>query len=122
VAVVNTAGYTNRFRFTVSTSITSNLSNTAAHRFWLIWLTVARTAIFTKVRSDVGTFSADDAYLIRFFNPRTDSWHDHFDVHEGVLTGKTEIGKSMVRIFQFNDTERLLFRRQLISLDLYSPF
>lgn len=72
--------------------------------------------------SDVGTFSADDAYLIRFFNPRKDDWHDHFEVHEGALIGKIEIGESTVRIFQFNDTEQLLFRRQLISLDLYPPF
>ncbi len=72
--------------------------------------------------SDVGTFSADDDYLVRFFNPRKDSWSDHFDFHEGAITGKTEMGESTVRIFQFNDTERLLFRRQLISLDLYPLF
>lgn len=69
--------------------------------------------------SDVGTFSADDAHLVRFFNPRKDDWQEHFELHEGMILGKTEIGLSTVRIFQFNDTERLLFRRQLISLGLY---
>lgn len=69
--------------------------------------------------SDVGTFSSDDAYLVRFFNPRTDTWHDHFELHEGMILGKTEIGISTVRIFQLNDTERLLFRRQLIKMGLY---
>ena len=70
--------------------------------------------------SDLGTFLTDDEHLIRFFNPRKDNWHDHFEIIEGVIYGKTPIGESSVRIFKFNDIERVIFRQQLIKLGQYS--
>lgn len=72
--------------------------------------------------SDVGTFSANEKYLVRFFNPRNDIWSDHFLVEDGLILGKTEIGQSTVQIFQFNEIDRLLFRRNLISLRVYQAF
>jgi hypothetical protein len=33
--------------------------------------------------------------------------------------GKTEIGNATVRIFKFNEIDRLIFRQQLAELDLY---
>jgi HNH endonuclease len=69
--------------------------------------------------SDVGTFINSDDFLVRFFNPRKKSWHDHFVLQNGVIYGKTEIGLATERIFKFNDLDRLIFRRQLIALGLY---
>ncbi len=40
-------------------------------------------------------------------------------LQNGAIYGTTEIGKGTERIFKFNDIERLIFRRQLIELDLY---
>jgi 5-methylcytosine-specific restriction endonuclease McrA len=69
--------------------------------------------------TDLGTFVDGDTHLVRFFNPRKDSWAEHFDLDNGCIYGKTEIGIATERIFKFNDVERLIFRRQLITLDLY---
>jgi hypothetical protein len=69
--------------------------------------------------SDLGTFVYDDEQLIRFFNPRKDNWDDHFDIQNGSIYGKTEIGIATERILQFNNIDRLIFRQQLIALGLY---
>lgn len=69
--------------------------------------------------SDIGSFSGDDEAIIRFFNPRKDIWHEHFECNDGCIYGKTDIGKTTERIFKFNETDRLIFRRQLTALGLY---
>jgi hypothetical protein len=69
--------------------------------------------------SDLGTFVLNDEHLTRFFNPRKDNWHDHFILQNGAIYGKTEIGVATARIFQFNNVDRLIFRQQLIALELY---
>jgi hypothetical protein len=69
--------------------------------------------------SDIATFIANTDLLTRFFNPRKDIWEEHFDIQNGAIYGKTSIGEATVRIFKFNDVERLIFRQQLISLGLY---
>jgi hypothetical protein len=69
--------------------------------------------------TDLGTFVDSDNNLVRFFNPRKDIWEEHFELQNGSIYGITEIGIATERIFKFNDVERLIFRRQLITLDLY---
>ncbi|MCP9764357.1 HNH endonuclease [Lacihabitans soyangensis] len=67
--------------------------------------------------TDIGTFIHNK--LTRFFNPRTDNWMDHFTIKNGEIIGKTDIGKATVNILKFNQIDRLIFRNQLISMDLY---
>ncbi len=69
--------------------------------------------------SDIGSFADNDEYIVRFFNPRKDIWAEHFELNNGEILGKTEIGAITERIFKFNEPERLIFRRQLISLSQY---
>lgn len=69
--------------------------------------------------SDVATYGPDDEGFIRFFHPRKDNWEEHFEIKDGHVFGKTEIGKATESIFKFNDPERLIFRKQLIALGLY---
>lgn len=69
--------------------------------------------------SDIGSFYDNDELIVRFFNPRKDKWNDHFEIIEGAIFGKTEIGKVTERIFKFNESDRLIFRRQLITFSLY---
>jgi hypothetical protein len=53
--------------------------------------------------------------LVRFFNPRTDRWADHFALDSDGITivPLTEIGEATARIFEFNDSDRLLERQAL---------
>ncbi len=68
---------------------------------------------------DVGTFIGDSEALIRFFNPRKDRWDEHFELEDGAIYGKTDIGNATVQIFKFNEPDRLIFRQQLAELNLY---
>ncbi|MFM9947039.1 MAG: HNH endonuclease [Saprospiraceae bacterium] len=65
--------------------------------------------------TDLGTFLDDDEALVRFFNPRKDIWQEHFEVIEGAIHERSRIGKATVIIFRFNDIERVLERKLLIS-------
>jgi len=69
--------------------------------------------------TDVGTFAEDDKLLVRFFNPRTDIWLEHFELDDAGIFGITEIGKATEKILRFNDPERLIYRRQLTRLGQY---
>ena len=65
--------------------------------------------------SDLGSIrSTDDPVFVRFFNPRTDVWSDHFeyDALRRILS-KTDIGQVTARIFGFNNENRLLERQAL---------
>lgn len=65
--------------------------------------------------SDIGSVrDSDNATLIRFFNPRTDLWNDHFEMDEKLrILGKTDIGRVTARIFGFNVENRLIERQAL---------
>jgi hypothetical protein len=69
--------------------------------------------------SDIATFIENTDLLTPFFNPRKDIWEEHFEIQNGAIYGKTLIGQATVKIFKFNEIERLIFRQQLISFDLY---
>ncbi len=71
--------------------------------------------------SDLGTLL--DAYsnpIIRFFNPRTDVWDDHFDIIHGQILSKTPIGEATVKIFDFNRTEDIAIRQKLVAIGQFT--
>jgi hypothetical protein len=51
--------------------------------------------------------------LVRFFNPRTDRWSEHFHLSEGRIEGLTQIGIVTARALDFNHAERVALRRLL---------
>jgi hypothetical protein len=57
--------------------------------------------------------------LVRFYNPRTDLWHDNFEISNGIILPKSDIGKVTEQIFKFNEIDRLIFRKELIHLGYY---
>lgn len=69
--------------------------------------------------TDIATFLNNSDALIRFFNPRIDDWDEHFELNNGAIFGITAIGIATENIFKFNDTDRLIFRKQLIALSQY---
>lgn len=65
--------------------------------------------------SDIGSVrSGEDTEIIRFFNPRTDVWADHFalDIQRHIVPS-TDIGRVTARIFGFNVENRILERQAL---------
>jgi HNH endonuclease len=65
--------------------------------------------------TDLGTFLHNQEQIIRFFNPRKDNWTEHFEMIEGVIYGKTDIGEVTVKLFKMNEIERILERKLLIE-------
>ncbi len=70
--------------------------------------------------SDLGSISETSNKLIRFFNPRTDIWSEHFRVNPvAEIEALTEIGEVTIFIFGFNEPERISERRGLIEFGNY---
>jgi HNH endonuclease len=70
--------------------------------------------------SDLSTILSDEGPLIRLFNPRKDNWFEHFEVQDGQILFKTEIGAATVKLLKFNEINRILERLDLIEAGLFS--
>lgn len=62
--------------------------------------------------SDIASLVPGTDQLIRFFNPRTDRWSEHFRLgQDGItITPLTPIGEATARVLGFNTAERLMER------------
>lgn len=69
--------------------------------------------------SDLGSVLPPNNKLIRFFNPRSDKWNEHFEHADGFIKPKTKIGEVTARILQFNAPERVQRRQLLLSAGKY---
>ena len=69
--------------------------------------------------SDIASIAISTGKLLRFFNPRTDRWADHFQLSGALITPLTDTGEATVRIFGFNNDERILERETLITIGRY---
>lgn len=63
--------------------------------------------------SDIGSIHRETNTFVRFFNPRTDSWADHFALAGNSIEGLTPIGLVTARILAFDSGERVLERKTL---------
>jgi hypothetical protein len=69
--------------------------------------------------SDLGSILEPSGDLIRFFNPRLDSWSEHFSLEGVVIKPLTAIGQVTERIFKLNEFERLIEREALRAVGRY---
>lgn len=69
--------------------------------------------------TDFATYLPGNENIIRFFNPRKDHWHEHFEHITGLIQSKSEIGQATIVIFQINSPGRVFIRQQLIAAGLY---
>lgn len=69
--------------------------------------------------SDVASLSPETGALVRFFNPRTDRWAEHFRFNGDWIEPITSIGEATARILRFNDSERILERQKLAEIKRY---
>jgi hypothetical protein len=69
--------------------------------------------------SDVGTHLDKSLAITRFFNPRIDNWFEHFEVFEGAIYSKTDIGEATIRILQINIPDRIIIRQELMKDGFY---
>lgn len=69
--------------------------------------------------SDVGSIHWESGQFVRFFNPRTDRWADHFVLAGSRIEGVTAVGAVTARILGFNSGERVLERQTLQQMNRY---
>lgn len=73
--------------------------------------------------SDIGSILPSTSVFVRFFNPRTDLWAEHFTLADDALLiePRTDIGAATARILAFNDPERQMEREALHAVGRYPP-
>lgn len=69
--------------------------------------------------SDAGSILMETGEFVRFFNPRSDRWADHFQLREFTIEPLTGVGEATARIFGFNALERLVERETLVAVGRY---
>lgn len=65
--------------------------------------------------SDLTSFDPQTQVLSPLFNPRTQSWAEHFAYEDETIVGLTPEGRTTVSLLQLNSEERLTERRLLAS-------
>ena len=58
---------------------------------------------------------------MRFYNPRTDRWGEHFALDGARIAPLTDIARVTERLLQLNLRERLLERESLRAVGRYPP-
>ncbi|MBI2182409.1 MAG: HNH endonuclease [Deltaproteobacteria bacterium] len=69
--------------------------------------------------SDVGSLVQRTGAFVRFFNPRTDRWADHFALDRVTIIALSDVGEVTVRILDLNNSERLFERQALQVIGKY---
>ena len=69
--------------------------------------------------SDMTTFLDNYQDVVSLFNPRFESWHDHFRCVDGEIIAKTRVGRASVKLLRVNEPDRLILRQLLAQLGRY---
>jgi hypothetical protein len=69
--------------------------------------------------SDIGSIVPGTGRFVRFFNPRTDRWAEHFALDGVTIVPLSDIGEVTIRILAFNDSDRLFERQTLQTVGRY---
>ncbi|MBM4298344.1 MAG: HNH endonuclease [Deltaproteobacteria bacterium] len=65
--------------------------------------------------SDVGSVIRASGVFVRFFNPRTDLWAEHFILDGVSFVALSDVGEVSIRILGLNNSERI-FERQILQI------
>jgi len=57
--------------------------------------------------------------VVRLFDPRKQSWNEHFEWNEPVLVGKTDIGRGTIQTLAINRPDAVLVRKLLFAEGSY---
>jgi hypothetical protein len=85
-------------------------------------LALSCTVCNRRKGSDIGSVAPETGNLVPLFNPRTQSWSDHFRLDDTCIVGVTEVGRTTVAFLQLNTFERLTERDGLIRAGQYPPY
>ncbi len=69
--------------------------------------------------SDIGSIVPGTGRFVRFFNPRTDRWAEHFILDGVTIVPLSDLGEVTARILDFNNSDRLLERQTIQAVGRY---
>ena len=69
--------------------------------------------------SNLATANYPTWRLIPLFNPRIDHWTEHFQIVNGVIQARTEIGQATIKVLDLNHVDRIIERRLQIESGTY---
>jgi len=68
---------------------------------------------------NIGSFDPETGKLVPFFHPRHQKWEDHFTIQNALIMPLTPESRVTVKIFRFNDEERVAERKMMIEVGLF---
>ena len=71
--------------------------------------------------TDIAGLDPSTGGLTRLFNPRIDRWSEHFACSGPWITGLSDVGRTTLRLLQFNDSMLVAVRESLIWEGLWPP-
>jgi hypothetical protein len=71
--------------------------------------------------SNAAGYDPETDDLVPLFNPRKDSWEEHFFWDGALLVGKTPVGRATIHVLNINDPIYVDQRDYLIKADLFPP-
>ncbi|PZU98117.1 MAG: HNH endonuclease [Leptolyngbya sp.] len=69
--------------------------------------------------SDLTSVDPLTGEITPLFNPRSQSWAEHFQLDGGYILGLTAIGRTTLFLLKFNESSRLQLRQALAAQGLY---
>ena len=69
--------------------------------------------------TDIASVDSDTGRIVRLFHPRQDRWLDHFELRDGLIVPKTDIGRVTEHLLQLNRPKLVSIRRQLLAKGRY---
>lgn len=69
--------------------------------------------------SDVASYDEETNELTPLYNPRTQKWDEHFVMENGVIKGKTAIGRVTVFTLNMNRPEQIEMRNDLFQAGIW---
>ena len=68
---------------------------------------------------NVGSYDPETSVLVPFYNPRQQTWADHFRLEVATIIPLTPEGRVTAKMLHFNDADRLEERERLLEVKLY---
>lgn len=69
--------------------------------------------------SDIASIDPETGDPTFLYNPRTQSWQAHFQLDGPIIVPLTATGRATIRLLQLNQIDRLLLRKELLSIGRY---
>lgn len=69
--------------------------------------------------TNLSSVDSETGRIVDLYDPRKQTWSDHFDIRDAEIVGLTPTGRATVQLLQMNTARRVDLRRELIEQGIY---